>query len=104
MIYLSDAYAITRRYNCRFVILKIVFSQRFLGSNKERIFTIFHRLVRIAITCTNVRNFAEHPPSKINRSSPEDTKSQQLIPIEFILLLASCKLRCKLRCKICEII
>ena len=96
MIYLSDTYAITRRYNCRFVILKIVFSQRFLGANKERIFTIFHRLVRIAITCTNVRNFAEHPPLEINCPPPEDIESQQLIPIEFILLLASCNLSRKL--------
>ena len=96
MIYLSYTYTITRRYNCRFIILKIIFSQRFLRTNKKRIFAIFHRLVRIAITCTNVRDFAEHPPSKINCPPPEDIKSQQLIPIEFILLLASCNLSRKL--------
>ena len=98
MIYLSYTYTITRRYNCRFIILKIVFSQRFLRANKERIFSIFHCLVRITASSSNIRYICQLHDFCVR------VKCQQLISIKIILRLSGYKLRYKLRCKLCEIV
>ncbi len=98
MIYLSYTYTITRRYNCRFIILKIVFSQRFLRANKERIFSIFHCLVRITASSSNIRYICQLHDFCVR------VKCQQLISIVTILYASGCKFRCKFRCKICEIV
>ena len=98
MIYLSDAHTITRRYNGCFIILIIILSQRLLRANKKRIFSIFHCLVRITASSSNIRYICQLHDFCVR------VKCQQLISIVTILYASGCKLRCKLRCKICEIV
>ena len=76
VVYFSNARTITSCYDCCFIILIIIFSQWLLRTNKKRIFAIFHRLVRIAITSTNIRDFAECLPEEFNCPPPADIKCQ----------------------------
>ena len=98
MVYLSNAHTITRCYNGGFIILIVVFSQRFLRTHKKWIFPVFHFLICIAISCSNIRYIYQRYNFHVRM------KRQQFISIVAILRISRCKLRCKLRRKLREIV